>query len=452
MKTVRITGIGMGNRESLTYEAEQAIAGAQEIILTDTLARRLDLSLDTTLNPGAVITLCKVSEVAERIIESSADNIAVPVSGDVGFFSLSRTVTKGLQKLKAEAQACRSSAVGAETGPGGYDARHDIKLEYINGISSMAYFFAKIGSSYDDAKIASAHGRSTSMVALTSYNKKVFALTGGDQKVHSICRELAEAGLGYVTVTVGENLGSEDERLVSGSAAEIAEIEFENLAVMLIENPNAADSSQMLRDSDFERAKVPMTKEEIRWISVAKLGIRPSDTVYDIGAGTGSVTIEMARKACESRVYAIERNPEAIELIRKNMAATGSYNIELSEGRAPEGMESWPEPDRVFIGGSSGNLRQILELIISKSTRGFRLVMNTVTLETLTEAFAVLGELGFENAEYLSISAAKSQKMGSYNMMIGANPVYIITADYCGAAGAGSTAGNAAGGSSAAGH
>ena len=306
----------------------------------------------------------------------------------------------------------------------------DIKLEYINGISSMAYFFAKIGNSYDDAKIASAHGRSTSMVALASYNKKVFALTGGEQKVHSICRELAEAGLGYVTVTVGENLGSEDERLVSGSAAEIAEIEFENLAVMLIENPHAADSSQMLRDSDFERAKVPMTKEEIRWISVAKLGIRPSDMVYDIGAGTGSVTIEMARKACESRVYAIERNPEAIELIRKNMAATGSYNIELSEGRAPEGMESWPEPDRVFIGGSSGNLRQILELIISKSTRGFRLVMNTVTLETLTEAFAVLGELGFENAEYLSISAAKSQKVGSYNMMIGANPVYIITADH----------------------
>ena len=118
MKTVRITGIGMGNRESLTYEAEQAIAGAQEIILTDTLARRLDLSLDTTLNPGAVITLCKVSEVAERIIESSACDIAVPVSGDVGFFSLSRTVAKGLASLD------------------------DIKLEYINGISSMAYFFA----------------------------------------------------------------------------------------------------------------------------------------------------------------------------------------------------------------------------------------------------------------------------------------------------------------------
>lgn len=436
MKTVRITGIGMGTEESLTKEASQALAGAREIILTDTLARRLDLSLDTTLNPGAVITLCKVSEVAARIIESSAKEIAVPVSGDVGFFSLSRTVTKGLQKLKAEAQE-------AYHGAGAFE---DIKLEYINGISSMAYFFAKIGRSYDDVRIASAHGRSTSMVALVSYNKKLFALTGGEQKVHSICRELTEAGLGDAAVMVGENLGSEDERLVSGSAAEISEIEFENLAVMLIENPHAADSSQMLRDSDFERAKVPMTKEEIRWISVAKLGIKPSDTVYDIGAGTGSVTIEMARKACQSTVYAIERNPEAIELIRKNMAATGSYNIKLSEGRAPEMMESWPEPDRVFIGGSSGNLRQILELIKSKSTRGFRLVMNTVTLETLTEAFAVLGELGFENVEYLSISAAKSQKMGSYNMMIGANPVYIITADHCGAEG------NSADGSSTARH
>jgi len=413
-KTVRITGIGMGTRDLLTKEAIDSLANAQQIIITDTLAKRLDLGIDTK----AVTTLCKVSEVADKIRGSHFENIVVPVSGDTGFFSLSRTIEKGLKKLSSEVQATPTAAAD------------DIKLEYINGISSMQYFFAKTGGSYDDVKIASAHGRNTSMVALVSYNKKVFALTGGDQKVHTICQKLADAGLGDVIVTVGENLASKEEKIVSGIARDISKLEFENLAVMLIENPHAASSFEMLRDSDFERAKVPMTKEEIRWICVGKLGIRPSDTVYDIGAGTGSVTIEMARKACESTVYAIERNPEATELIRKNITKTASYNIDLSQGRAPEGMQDWPEPDKVFIGGSSGNLSQILESVISKTSRGFKVVINTVTLETLTEAFTVLSELGFADAEYLSIGAAKSQKVGSYNMMIGANPVYIITAEY----------------------
>lgn len=436
-KTVRITGIGMGTRDLLTKEAIDSLANAQEIIITDTLAKRLNLGIETK----AVTTLCKVSEVAGKIMESYFENIVVPVSGDTGFFSLSRTIEKGLKKLSGEAQEAATDRLAADSvKPFSLAAADEIKLEYINGISSMQYFFAKTGGSYDDVKIASAHGRNTSMVALASYNKKVFALTGGDQKVHIICKKLADAGLGDVLVTVGENLASKEERIISASAREISNLEFENLAVMLIENVHAARPFEMLRDADFERAKVPMTKEEVRWISAGKLNIRPSDIVYDIGAGTGSVTIEMARKACESTVYAIERNPEATELIRKNMARTGSYNIELFEGRAPEGMKTWPEPDRVFIGGSSGNLSQILESVIAKTSRGFTLVINTVTLETLTEAFTVLSELGFADTEYLSITAAKSQKIGSYNMMIGANPVYIITAKYDAAAKHGASA------------
>lgn len=429
MKAVKIIGIGLGTELYLTKRAKDAIENAEKIITTDTLFKRLDIS-------DAKISLCQISQIAEEILECQSDNIAVLVSGDVNFYSLSKTIKINLEKLALKSEEAADEKLKFQL--------EDIELEFINGISSMQYFFAKIKKNYDDVKIASAHGRNTDMVALSSYNKKVFALTGGEQKAQIICQRLTSAGLGNVAVTIGENLGSDEERILSGSAQGFKDAEISNLAVMLIENPQAAQAYEMLKDTDFERARVPMTKEEIRWISVNKLEIRPGDIVYDVGAGTGSVTLEMARKANEATVYAIEQNAEAIALIKRNIEKTGGYNVELVQSKAPEGMEKWPAPDRVFIGGSSGNLKQILSAVILKfdshkkafEIREFskenklRIVINTITLESLVETYSCLETLGFENVQYLSVTTAKSQKMGSYNLMMGANPVYVISADY----------------------
>lgn len=427
MKSVKIIGTGMGTEQYLTQKARQALERAQEILTTDTLAVRLNLG-------DRKIVQCSINDITGRILQSDSSEIAVLVSGDVNFFSLSKTIKNRLEKLEKDDSLDKDAR----------ESINNMELEFINGISSMQYFFAKLQKSYDDVKLTSAHGRSTNIVALASYNKKVFSLTGGQQKAHIICQKLAKAGLGKVSITIGENLGNPQERILSGKAEDFASMEIQNLAVMLIENPEAVESYAMLRDTDFERGRVPMTKEEIRWMSVNKLEIRPGDIVYDIGAGTGSVSMDMARKANEATVYAVEQKPDAVELIKKNIQRTGCYNVELVQGKAPQGMEHWPVPDRVFIGGSSGNLKQILETVLlkreaqdeaSKAVKAsdeqkLRIVINTITLETLVETYSCLEILGFENVEYLSMTTAKSQKMGNYNLMMGANPVYVISADY----------------------
>ena len=402
MKQVKIVGLGLGSREFLTPCALSALENAEEVFITDTLEKRLELSFENVIHTS-------LSEIAEKVINSSAKNIVIPVSGDVNFFSLSQT-------LEPKLSLCE-----------------DISLVFINGISSMQYFFAKLKLRYDDVKIISAHGRKIEISAVVSYNRKVFSLTGGDNNVSYICKKLFEKGLGYVNVSIGENLGLESEKIYSGTASDFVDCSISSLAVMFIENIKAVNPDIMFKDEDFERAKVPMTKEEIRWLSVSKLQIQPKDIVYDIGAGTGSVTLEMAKKARESLVYAIEQKAEAVALIEKNIENLGCHNIELVQAKAPDVMELWEAPDKVFVGGSSGNLGDILMCIINKAKmakKPFKLVINTVTIETLTESTQVLNKLDFEDVEYVNISSAKSQKMGAYNLMIAANPVYIISAQY----------------------
>lgn len=402
MKNVKIIGLGLGSSEFLTPYALKALENADEVFITDTLGKRLELSMNNIISVS-------LSDLAEKVINSTSKNIAIPVSGDVNFFSLSQT-------LEPKLNACE-----------------DIALEFINGLSSMQYFFAKLKKRYDDAKIISAHGRKIEISAVVSYNKKVFALTGGENNAALICQTLVERGLADVSVSIGENLGLETEKLYVGSAKDFANSEISSLSVMLIENPKAVNPDIMFSDEDFERAKVPMTKEEIRWLSVSKLQIQPKDIVYDIGAGTGSVTLEMAKKARESLVYAVEQKEAAVVLIKQNIKNLGCHNIELIQAKAPECMETWEAPDKVFIGGSSGNLGDILMCIINKAKiaqKTFKLVINTVTIETLVEASEMLTKLDFEDIEYVNISSAKSQKMGNYNLMIAANPVYIISACY----------------------
>lgn len=402
MKQVKIVGLGLGSKEFLTPCALSALENAEEVFITDTLEKRLELSFKNVIHTS-------LSEIAEKVINSSAKNIVIPVSGDVNFFSLSQT-------LEPKLSLCE-----------------DICLEFINGISSMQYFFAKLKLRYDDVKIISAHGRKVEISAVVSCNRKVFSLTGGDNNAASICKKLFEKGLGYVKVSIGENLGLESEKIYSGIASDFVDCSISSLAVMFIENIKAVNPDIMFKDEDFERAKVPMTKEEIRWLSVSKLQIQPKDIVYDIGAGTGSVTLEMAKKARESLVYAVEQKAEAVALIEKNIENLGCHNIELVQAKAPDVMELWEAPDKVFVGGSSGNLGDILMCIINKAKmakKPFKLVINTVTIETLTESTQVLNKLDFEDVEYVNISSAKSQKMGAYNLMIAANPVYIISAQY----------------------
>lgn len=168
------------------------------------------------------------------------------------------------------------------------------QVKTIAGISSLSFFSAEIGVVWEDSKICSAHGRSHNLVGEVQCHSKVFALTGGQSKAHTLCEQLTERGYGELKVTVGERLSYPDQKISTGSAEELSQREFADLSVMLIQNPNPfPEHGQFfsIPDSAFLRGEVPMTKEEIRTLALGKLHLRPEDTVWDVGAGTGSVAI-----------------------------------------------------------------------------------------------------------------------------------------------------------------
>ena len=196
---------------------------------------------------------------------------------------------------------------------------------------------------------------------------------------------------------------------------------------MMVENPQASHVlTPGIPDEAFTRGKVPMTKEEIRILSVAKLRLKENAVVYDVGAGTGSVAAEIARLCTDGTVYAIEKNPEGIRLIRENARNMGLSNLTAVEGTAPAAFEGLPAPGFAFIGGSSGNMQQIIESLREKNP-DVRIVINTIALESIAEVTALLEKMEIRDADIVQVSAARSRTLGRYHMMTGLNPVYIIS-------------------------
>ncbi len=396
-KEVTVLGIGMGDGETLTLEAEKACREAELIIG----AKRIAESLSSFGKPLEFAVLAK--DIEKVIRASSALKIAVAMSGDTGFYS----GTKKLLPLLS-----------------------DLDVKVLPGISSIPYFCSRIGESWDDALLVSAHGRYCNLAGKIRSNPKVFALTGGDMGIKEIAGILCDNGLGKVKLVVGENLSYENERITRGTAEELKDKEFDSLAVILALNEDAAKEAvtQGLEDEAFLRAEVPMTKQEIRAVTLAKLKLSRDSVCWDVGAGTGSVSLEMARAAEDGFVYAVEKEDDAAELIEKNMKHLGVTNVQVIKGLAPEALEDLPAPTHVFIGGSSGSMIPIIEKALEKNP-SVRVVMNTVTVESLGDVSEAVKALGLINEDYVQLSAARGRKLGRYHLMTAQNPVFIVSCD-----------------------
>lgn len=395
-RTAYLVGIGMGTPDHLTGEARAAFEKADCILGS---GRMLD-SFKTTGKPlfdayDPAKMLAYVQDHPEH------HTIAVALSGDVGFYS-------GAKRL-----------ITAFEGAG-------IHTELITGISSVTYFCSRLKIAWEDVKLMSIHGRRENLIAAVRTHFRTFTLLGGKDNVASLCEKLEKYGFENVKLYIGERLHYPEERITEGTPAELKEKAFDSLCVAIIENPSYTSGLRScIPDEEFQRGDAPMTKSEVRSLSVAKLNLNRDSIAWDIGAGTGSVTIEMALAAADGEVYAIEKKPAAAALIEENAKKFGTPNVEVHVGTAPEALTDLPAPTHAFIGGSSGNMKEILRLLLDRNSR-VRVVVNAITLETVAEANSCFKELGFTDVDITQIQAAKAKKVGPYEMMMGQNPVYIF--------------------------
>ena len=391
---VDIVGIGPGGRGQRTLEAEQALENAQCLIG----ARRM---LQSAARPGQAQMEAIAPEAIASCIRSNRryHRWAVVMSGDTGFFS-------GTKKLLPLLQDCR--------------------VELLPGISSMSYLCARLGVSYEQTLAVSLHGRQRDICGDVRRNRQVFALTGGENGAGQLCQRLCSQGLGDVLVAVGQELGYPAERITRGTAEELAQQVFPSLSAVYVENPKASKPLTWgLPDECFlRRESVPMTKSEVRSVCLSKLRLTEDAVVWDVGAGSGSVSVEMALGAAQ--VYAIEYRREALELLEENKAHFGLENITIVPGKAPEVCRELPAPTHVFLGGTGGNLEQILTLVLEKNSAA-RIVATAIALESVAELTRCAGKLGFSHREVVSLTVAKARQAGPYQLMMGQNPIYIFT-------------------------
>ena len=399
-RRITVAGIGMGNPDTMTAEVRKAAEGADALIGAGRM-------LEGFSGWGKPCFAAIVPEEIRRTADAHPEfaEICVLMSGDVGFYS-------GAKKLKGALE--------------GYEVR------FLPGLSSLAYFCAKLGVSWDDVRWASAHGREDDVLPVIRTSPKTFLLTGGSRPIQEVCRELCAAGLGDLAVYAGERLSYPEERITAGTAAELARMEFDSLGVMLVENPRPVRpelASHGIPDEEFIRGKVPMTKFEVRCAAVSLLRTKPGGVVWDVGAGTGSVSVEAALANPGGAVYAVEMKGEAAELIRRNREKFGAWNLVPVEGAAPGALEELPAPDSVFIGGSTGNMPEIFALIREKNPAA-RVVVSAISLETLAQAVDCFAKFGLQNTEISQIMAARAREAGRYHLMMGQNPVYLISGDF----------------------
>ena len=397
---VTLLGIGMGSPKTLTLEGQEAVRNADLIVGAKRMVDAVRLSGQD------VFYEYRSKEIAEYLIaHPEYTKVVVALSGDVGFYS-------GAKKL--------AELLGPDT-------------EMICGISSVVYFMSKIGLSWDDAKIVSAHGKACNLISLIRMNRKVFSILGTGDGVRKLAEKLTFYGMGDVILHVGENLSYDNEKILAKPARELVSYEGDPLSVICAYNLGAEPelATHGLPDEEFIRGKAPMTKTEVRTVSLAKLRLPKDAICYDIGAGTGSVSVEMALRASEGAVYAIEKKEDALALLHENKKKFALDHMQIIPGTAPEALKELPVPTHAFIGGSSGNMKEIVELLINKNPQ-VRIVINCITLETVGEALACIRELERQEtyeceSEVVQLCASRSKNIGRYHMMMGENPIYIIT-------------------------
>ena len=304
----------------------------------------------------------------------------------------------------------------------------EIPVRVLPGVSSVQLLAARLGRPWQNWRLVSAHGVLCDPAAELAEGKPVFFLTGGTQGPSWVAARLRDAGLPDLPVTVGERLSLPGERITHTTAADCVAMSFDGLSVLLAEAaPRPGVMGPGVPDELFCRGKVPMTKREVRAAALSRLRVQPGETCWDVGAGTGSVSIELALAARGGAVWAVEQNAAACDLIRLNRRRFGVWNLQLREGLAPAALADLPAPDAVFVGGTKGNMDAILAAALEKNP-AVRICVSAIAPETLAAALAVFAARGLA-AQAAQIAVSRSRAVAGLHLMEAANPITLVAAN-----------------------
>lgn len=420
-RKIILSGIGMGNTDGMTREAYHAFEEAEVIFGAERMLENLP-------GKGIKVPYYRADDIISYLIEHPQyTKVAAAFSGDSGFYSGAQSMKKALE------EANEKGILKSET-------------TILPGVSSVSALAARLGVSWNDAVLASIHGRRANVVNLVRKNTKVFLLLSGKNDFEMLVNKFREAGINHVKISAGYRLSYPDEKLFTFYLDEFETKLFdlpEGVYTCLIENEDCEEQilTPGIADEIFSRTKVPMTKNEVRVLSISRLELTKNAVVYDVGSGTGSVSIECARLSPDIFVFAIEQKEEAANLTKENAVRLGlSDQILVINKKAPEGFEELPTPTHVFIGGSSGALSDILSAIqkklivkentkgkTDKASKGVRVVINAVSLETIAQITKLIQTYPVKHVQLTQIQASRAHKLGSYNLMQAQNPVLIAS-------------------------
>ena len=411
---ITLAGVGMGNPNCLTREVEKAIAEADILLGAD----RMIAGYQPRIEKMPYYTAEQIIPYLEKMqnVTGNRDGrkIVILFSGDTGFYS-------GCQKLY--------DALLGEVN----DGRLQAAVTVMPGISSVAYLAACMGENYQDAEICSMHGKELPNFAKRiRREKKIFLLMSGLKDIHKLGELLLDAGLEDCSVVAGYQLSYAEQQIVELTPRECLKLQEEGLYTCCIKNPKP--ERKMLihgkADGEFIREKVPMTKEEVREVSICKLKLYEGAVVYDIGSGTGSIAVEIAELSDKIKVFAVDHKTEAVSLIARNKDKFELENIEIVSGKAPDGLENLPVPTHAFIGGSGGKMKEILSVLYQKNPH-MRVVINAISMETICEIKDVLSMFSVQNVDVVQMQVSRAKSVGAYHLMQAENPVWICAFDFC---------------------
>ena len=395
---IYLVGAGIKGWEGFGAKALEVITRGEVLIGAQ---RHLDIFPDY---PGEKMVLGDLATMLE-FLKKTDKRVTVLSSGDPNFFGLSRFLLRNLPKER---------------------------IEIFANVTSMQYAFARIKEPWDDAVFVSVHGRGMkSAIDRIIAAEKVAVLTDEKNTPAVIAAELIKRGAEGYIAWVCEDLGLPAEKFTKTDVRGLADLQTSALNILILIKawePTLETWPVIgIVDDHFATARKLITKQEVRAVTLAKLQIQNDLVLWDIGAGSGSVSIEAGNLMPNGKVFALEKNPQYLTFIKENLRKFGARNVMLIEAFAPDGIDDLPDPDRVFIGGSGGMLEEIIDAVDKRLKPDGRIVLNAVTLDTLIKAVEFLEDHGY-TVEVTCVNVSRTRGLSDYKLFEAQNPVYLIDA------------------------